>query len=212
MSETNGVELEVQTGVEMPPQSTAFHTSNSYQSTYDKARIACATALELNKLGMPIEVDEDDELFAEKIFTGEIPKPQTKQIFKPGVAIKLGALLEEYDVEIAKSSAQLRTVATNKLIELIDDPDPKVRLKAVEMIGKIADVGLFAERTEITITHKTTEELEKELMGVLKDYVDVEAVEKKDEVQMLLEGKEEEEVEDVEEIEQEEQDQPQNTQ
>ena len=188
---SGGVELEVQTGVEMPPQSTAFHTNN-YQSTYEKARIACQTALELNKIGMPIEVDEDDEIFAERVFTGEIPKPTTKQIFKPGVAVKLGALLEEYDVEIAKSSAQLRTVATNKLIELIDDPDPKVRLKAVEMIGKIADVGLFAERTEITITTKTTEELEKELMGVLKDYVDVEAKEVgENEVRALLESNKE---------------------
>jgi hypothetical protein len=176
----------------MPPQSTTFHT-NSYQSTYEKAKVACATALELNKLGMSIEMDEEDELFAQQVFSGEVPKPSTKQIFKPGVAVKLGAILEEYDVEIAKSSAQLRTVATNKLIELIDDPDPKVRLKAVEMIGKIADVGLFAERTEITITTKSTEELEKELMGVLKDYVDVEAkeVEEVNEVRALLESKEE---------------------
>lgn len=183
------VEVQPETGVDIPPQ----NTSTNYTSTYEKARIACATALELNKMGMPIELDEDDEIFAEQIFTGEVPKPSTKQIFKPGVAVKLGALLEEYDVEIAKSSAQLRTVATNKLIELIDDPDPKVRLKAVEMIGKIADVGLFAERTEITITTKTTEELEKELMGVLKDYIDVEAKEKEEE------SKEEEDVEDVEE-------------
>lgn len=189
------VELEPEKGVEIPPQ------SHAYQNTYEKARVACATALELNKLGMPIEVDEDDEVFAEKIFTGEIPRPSTKQIFKPGVAVKLGAILEEYDVEIAKSSAQLRTVATNKLIELVDDPDPKVRLKAVEMIGKIADVGLFAERTEITITTKSTEELEKELMGVLKDYVDVEVKEvgEVDEVKLLLESSDEEEVEEEQE-------------
>lgn len=197
------VELEPEKGVEIPPQ------SHAYQNTYEKARVACATALELNKLGMPIEVDEDDEVFAEKIFTGEIPRPSTKQIFKPGVAVKLGAILEEYDVEIAKSSAQLRTVATNKLIELVDDPDPKVRLKAVEMIGKIADVGLFAERTEITITTKSTEELEKELMGVLKDYVDVEVKEvgEVDEVKLLLESNDEEEVEETNGEEQENQNQ-----
>lgn len=195
------VELEPEKGVEIPPQ------NHSYQNTYEKARVACQTALELNKIGMPIELDEDDEVFAEKIFTGEIPRPSTKQIFKPGVAVKLGAILEEYDVEIAKSSAQLRTVATNKLIELVDDPDPKVRLKAVEMIGKIADVGLFAERTEITITTKSTEELEKELMGVLKDYVDVEVKEvgEVDEVKLLLEGDSEEEVGEANEEEQENQ-------
>ena len=192
------VELKIDNGVDIPPE------SHTYQSTYEKARVACATALKLNGLGMAVEMDEEDELFAEKIFTGEIPKPPTSQIFKPGTAIKLGAILEEYDMEIAKSSAQLRTVATNKLIELIDDPDPKVRLKAVEMIGKIADVGLFAERTEITITHKTTEDLENELMGVLKDYIDVDATEIKeevDEMRALIEGKGKgEEVEDVEEV------------
>ena len=192
------VELQIDNGVDIPPE------SHTYQSTYEKARVACATALKLNELGMAVEMDEEDELFAEKIFTGEIPKPPTSQIFKPGTAIKLGAILEEYDMEIAKSSAQLRTVATNKLIELIDDPDPKVRLKAVEMIGKIADVGLFAERTEITITHKTTEDLENELMGVLKDYIDVDAKEIKeevDEMRALIEGKGKgEEVEDVEEV------------
>ena len=193
------VELQIDNGVDIPPE------SHTYQSTYEKARVACATALKLNGLGMAVEMDEEDELFAEKIFTGEIPKPPTSQIFKPGTAIKLGAILEEYDMEIAKSSAQLRTVATNKLIELIDDPDPKVRLKAVEMIGKIADVGLFAERTEITITHKTTEDLEQELMGVLKDYIDVDATEIKeevDEMRALIEGKGKgEEVEDVEDVE-----------
>ena len=192
------VALQIDNGVDIPPE------SHTYQSTYEKARVACATALKLNGLGMAVEMDEEDELFAEKIFTGEIPKPPTSQIFKPGTAIKLGAILEEYDMEIAKSSAQLRTVATNKLIELIDDPDPKVRLKAVEMIGKIADVGLFAERTEITITHKTTEDLEQELMGVLKDYIDVDAKEIKeevDEMRALIEGKGKgEEVEDVEEV------------
>lgn len=193
------VALQIDNGVDIPPE------SHTYQSTYEKARVACATALKLNGLGMAVEMDEEDELFAEKIFTGEIPKPPTSQIFKPGTAIKLGAILEEYDMEIAKSSAQLRTVATNKLIELIDDPDPKVRLKAVEMIGKIADVGLFAERTEITITHKTTEDLENELMGVLKDYIDVDATEIKeevDEMRALIEGKGKgEEVEDVEDVE-----------
>jgi hypothetical protein len=42
------------------------------------------------------------------------------------------------------------------------------------LIGKIADVGLFAERTEITINHKTTVELEQELAKLVSDYVDVE--------------------------------------
>lgn len=162
--------LETEANVDIPPR------DYDYKDIYEKAKIACQTAMELNKMGMPIEVDEEDDLFAKQVITQEV-KPTTKQIFKPGVAIKLGALLEEYEVQVAKDAAQLRTVATNKLIEMLDDPDPKVRLKSVELIGKIADVGLFAERTEITIINKSTEELEKELVGLFKDYIDVEAKE-----------------------------------
>jgi hypothetical protein len=137
-----------------------------YKDVYEKAKIACATALRLNEMGMPIELEEEDDLFAKQVITQEV-KPTTKQIFKPGVAIKLGALLEEYEVEL---------------------------------IGKIADVGLFAERTQITIINKSTEELERELVGLFKDYVDVEAREVTKVEQLMSE-----EVQDVEEIKSEEQ-------
>jgi hypothetical protein len=60
---------------------------------------------------------------------------------------------------------------------MLDDPDPKVRLRSIELIGKIADVGLFAERTEITITTKSTEDLEAELSKLLGDVIDVEVKE-----------------------------------
>lgn len=161
--------------------------NHDYRDIYEKAKVACQTALALNKMGMPIEMDEEDDLFAKQVITQEV-KPTTKQIFKPGVAIKLGALLQEYEVQVAKDAAQLRTVATNKLIEMLDDPDPKVRLKSVELIGKIADVGLFAERTEITIINKTTEELETELVSLFKDYVDVEVREVTKVEQLMAEG------------------------
>ena len=185
--------LETEANVDIPPR------DYDYKDIYEKAKIACQTAMELNKMGMPIELDEEDDLFAKQVITQEV-KPTTKQIFKPGVAIKLGALLEEYEVQVAKDAAQLRTVATNKLIEMLDDPDPKVRLKSVELIGKIADVGLFAERTEITIINKSTEELEKELVGLFKDYIDVESKEVTKVEQLMADD-----VEDVEEIVQEEQ-------
>lgn len=159
--------LEPEVGVDVP------ESNFNFQDVYEKARIACNTALELNQRGMPIEIDKEDELFAERIIKEEISIP-TNYNFSAGTAVKLGALLQEYDVQVAKSAAQLRTVSTNKLIELLDDPDPKVRLKAIELIGKIADVGLFAERTEITINHKSTIELQQELAKLVSDYVDVE--------------------------------------
>jgi hypothetical protein len=165
-----GVELAVEHGVDMPA------SNHKFSDTYEKARIACATALQLNGLGMQIEVEDEDVLFAQRVIKNEV-KPTTQEIFKPGSAIQLGAILKEYDVQVARDAAQLRTVATNKLIEMLDDPDPKVRLKSIELIGKIADVGLFAERTEITINTKSTADLENELSKLLGDVIDVEATE-----------------------------------
>jgi hypothetical protein len=84
---------------------------------------------------------------------------------------------------------------------MLDDPDPKVRLKAVEMIGKIADVGLFAERTEITIINKTTEELEKELVGMFKDYIDVEVKEATTVQELISTNEEPEPIPEEQEVE-----------
>jgi hypothetical protein len=165
-----GVELAVEHGVDMPA------SNHKFSDTYEKAKVACATALQLNGLGMPIEVEDEDVLFAQRVIKNEV-KPTTQEIFKPGSAIQLGAILKEYDVQVARDAAQLRTVATNKLIEMLDDPDPKVRLKSIELIGKIADVGLFAERTEITINTKSTADLENELSKLLGDVIDVEVTE-----------------------------------
>jgi hypothetical protein len=59
------------------------------------------------------------------------------------------------------------------------DGNPKIELKALEMLGKMSDVGAFAERVEINVTHRTTEELENELANKLSQYlgdiIDVEA-------------------------------------
>ena len=51
----------------------------------------------------------------------------------------------------------------SKLVLLADNKDPRVQLKALEMIGKISDVGLFTDKTEITMRHRPTEELEQML-------------------------------------------------
>ena len=50
-------------------------------------------------------------------------------------------------------------------------------MRALELLGKITDVGLFSEKTEITIKHQSTEELEKRLYEKLEKVIDVEEAE-----------------------------------
>jgi hypothetical protein len=105
-----------------------------------------------------------------KVYTDE-------DLARPGVVAHLAGLLQEYDHIVVKSAAQLRTYITNKLILDSDNPDPRIRLKALEMLGKISDVGLFTDKTEITMRHRPTEELEQLLRERLTRVVEAEAYE-----------------------------------
>jgi len=70
-----------------------------------------------------------------------------------------------------ESAVQVRHLVTNKLIEETENPDPRVRIRALELLGKISDVGLFTEKTEVTITHRTTDELRESLRSKLAKLV-----------------------------------------
>jgi len=72
-------------------------------------------------------------------------------------------ILKDFGHSVVKSATQVRHLVTNKLIEETENPDPRVRIRALELLGKISDVGLFAEKTEVTITHQTTDDLKDRL-------------------------------------------------
>jgi hypothetical protein len=64
------------------------------------------------------------------------------------------------------------------LLEETVDEDARVRLKALELLGKRRGVNLFSEQMEITIRQKPTEDLEGELTTLLEKYMgDAEIIE-----------------------------------
>lgn len=90
----------------------------------------------------------------------------------PETAVVVGALLKRFDERIVSSATQLRLYITNRLVLESDNPDPKIRMRALELLGKISDVGLFTERSEVTINNRTTTELESTLKQKLKRIMD----------------------------------------
>jgi hypothetical protein len=54
----------------------------------------------------------------------------------------------------------IRTAITNKLVEIADCGDTKYELKALELLGRHSDIGLFTERSEVTINYTKPGELE----------------------------------------------------
>ena len=65
-------------------------------------------------------------------------------------------------MQVVKTAAQIRTFVTNSLVEEAA-PGAKNRIRALELLGKISEVGLFTERSEVTVKHQTTIELEQKV-------------------------------------------------
>jgi hypothetical protein len=120
-----------------------------------------------------VQVDDEDIATARTLFTGsQAPTPVV--LSSPGTVVHLKALLDEYDKVVVQSAAQLRVYVTNRLVADSSHPDPRVRLRCYELLGKISDVGLFTDKTEVTMRHRPTEELEQLLRERLMKTLDAE--------------------------------------
>lgn len=89
---------------------------------------------------------------------------------RPAVA-KLDLMLSELDEEIINSALRIREYTKNKLLELSNNPDPKVQIRALELLGKVKDVGLFSDKIEITHKSKSDSDLEQEIKQRLERFM-----------------------------------------
>jgi hypothetical protein len=93
-------------------------------------------------------------------------------------AYATASFLRNYGQMLAFDAAQARAAITHKLMEIADCGDIKHELRALELLGKHSDIGLFTERSEITINYKTPESLENAIKERIKrllnaDIIDV---------------------------------------
>ena len=145
----------------------------------DWARVVIRTSEHMYEKGLIEDTSEEDRHEAIEIFKGVVAgdskdKPNFDKTTN-GVAAHVGALLNEYDKQAVDSATQLRVYITNRLIIESDHKDPKQRMAALVNLGKISEVGLFAERKEITVTHQSTEDLEAQIKEKLAKIYEVEA-------------------------------------
>lgn len=119
----------------------------------------------------PTEAERDE---ARLMFSGSDLAPQVPS--SSAVARQLKALITEYDHQVIESNIQARNYIVNRLLELSDptgNTKPMEQLRALELMGKVSEIGLFTERLEVNINNKSTEELEKELVQTLNKYINV---------------------------------------
>ena len=138
------------------------------------------TAAFLSDAGADIEVKEKDREESRAIFSGADEAPSTPT--SSAVAMHLKALVNEYDHQVLESNIQARQYIVDRLLDISDprnETKPMEQLKALELLGKVSEIGLFTERVEVNINHKSTEELEAELVKTLSRYMGHAQIEEK---------------------------------
>lgn len=154
------------------PTGTKTLSSAEYSALRAKAQAACITAATLLDEGYEYDTPEPETLRMQaadvlKYINAGQAAP-TQIMTTPEGALYIDRILTQYDMEVVRDAKRLRNYVTNKLILETDNPDAKTRMRALELLGKVSDVGLFTERTEITVNNRSTVELENTLRDKLR--------------------------------------------
>jgi len=81
------------------------------------------------------------------------------------------AMVTGYQWEFVKQANELRSMSVAKIVKETDHPDARIRLKALELLGKVTEVALFTDRVEVKKTEMSDEELEKQIKAKLSRYM-----------------------------------------
>jgi hypothetical protein len=138
------------------------------------------TAMLLEELGVPPDsqvdavVSADTARHAFAALTAGASDAEKKhavaRVETPEAVKQLVGMLTQYDWEFVEQAKSMRGYAVAQLIEETKHPDARIRLKALELLGKVTEVALFTERTEVKTVGMTDTELDEELKKRLDKY------------------------------------------
>lgn len=140
----------------------------------DAVAIAVNTADLIGQLGGSIDFDNEDLHKAKSLITGEGKSKTPKHVSSASEAAAAHHLIRKFDFNAFADTLQARNYITNRLIALTDCGDPKLELKALELLGKHSDIGLFTERSEITVHHTSSSALENSIKERVKRLLNTE--------------------------------------
>jgi len=144
----------------------------------EELEVAENTAKYLAKHAQPIDIRTEDVEKAQTLFKDFDKQVSPKTLNQPAVVMALSNYVKEYSSAIVSDAVETRNLIHNRLLQISSCGNPRYELKALELLGKMSDVGAFTEKSEITVTHKSSETLQvliKEKINRLID-LDVEDV------------------------------------
>lgn len=136
--------------------------------------------------------DEDDEILdeAQQQKTAEAfnalvtadpsAKQKLLQLDLPSEIKSAIGMVTAYQWKFVEQAEELRSMSVSKIVKETEHPDARIRLKALELLGKVTEVGLFTDRIQVKSEDISDEELDariKEKLGKYMGAVDIVDVE-----------------------------------
>jgi hypothetical protein len=109
------------------------------------------------------------------------PKTAVANLTTPQAVRKIVTMLSAYDWQFVEEAGKIRGKAVAQLLEEIEHPDARIRLKAIELLGKVTEIGLFTERISVKKEELDDTELDdriRQKLAQLQKTVEVEAHER----------------------------------
>jgi hypothetical protein len=125
--------------------------------------------------GLPPAVGARDSALAQQAFTAMVSNPSPDEqraavlnLRTPAAVRHHVAMLSAYDWDFVEEAKRLRGYVVSKLLDETKHPDAKIRLKSLELVGKLTEVASFTERSEVIHKNENSSEIEERLRARLK--------------------------------------------
>lgn len=143
----------------------------------EKMAVAANTVELQDALGSVLDLPKADLDREKSLIDEAVKRKKTQNLSKPNTAFAAAAFLRTYGQQLAMDAAEARAAITNKLMEIANCGDARYELKALELLGKHSDIGIFTDRSEITINYKDPVDLENEIKERVKRLLNASLVE-----------------------------------
>ena len=141
----------------------------------DEVMLRAQTIKEISDLtGEEIAPNAENIKDAEDLARKMVENPGMKQeygIYANETMAYLGGLVGSYNHMIVKDLAELKLFVVNKLVEIVhhEDSNIKEQITALRSIGEVDGIDAFKKKTEVIHKMETMEEVEVELLSMLKE-------------------------------------------
>lgn len=128
-----------------------------------------------------LERTQAAQAFAALTTDAPTAKRELALLTTPPAIQRLVGMLTTYEWNFVEEAQRLRQFTVAKILEETDHPDARIRLRALGMLGKVTEVGLFTERVEVTKDKLSDDELDgkiRERFAALQKTLDAELIER----------------------------------